>query len=66
MITLRNDFHNTSVNVRADVGDYLTDGQAARIARKLCPSTQHCSCGDELKMRGPQDDGVYIFCQRIY
>ena len=60
LITLRNDFHNTSVRVRADYGDFLTDNQARRVARTLCPGTSCCCGEDELNTRGPQDDNIMV------
>ena len=51
MITIRNRFHNTSVTVRANLGDILTDGQMRRIRRELC-GISDCRCGT---IRGHQE-----------
>jgi hypothetical protein len=55
MITLTNDFHNTSIRVRPH-GNFparISPSQTARIRRALCP-VYACSCGDALGTRGPQ------------
>ena len=44
MIDINNDYHNTTVRVRADVGDILTPSQLHRIRRELC-GIEDCSCG---------------------
>lgn len=54
MITLRNDFHDSEVRLRASVGDKLTKSQVKRSRRTLCPNPD-CTCGGELGERGPQD-----------
>ena len=64
MITLTNDFHGTSVRLRASLGDYLSDSQIKRAARVLCPAAD-CFCGHgELNTRGRQD-GFYIDFGRV-
>ena len=55
MITIRNDFHNTAVRVRANVGDVLTISQVKRCRKTLC-SIDGCTCGGVLSERGPQYD----------
>ena len=53
-ITLRNNFHNTTVNVQIDTDGYLTTRQVKRARATLC-GIKECTCGDELGQRGPQD-----------
>jgi hypothetical protein len=48
-ITLRNDFHNTEVNVVLK-GDTLTRNQMYRVKKALC-GRDNCACGP---IRGPQ------------
>lgn len=67
--TLRNDFHNTSVNVRAEglshiyneVEIKLSKSQIERACKSLC-GIKDCTCGDDCGMRGPQltNDGKRI------
>jgi len=52
MITLTNDFHGTSTQIRAEVGDTLNETQVKRIERRLCPSYSSCGC---TPIRGRQD-----------
>ena len=64
--TLRNDFHNTSVNVRCQGIQYtpyeieitLSESQKKRTKKALC-GVQGCTCSDETGMRGEQDS-VYF------
>ena len=50
-ITLRNDFHNTTVDLRAaSLPHTLTPSQERRVLRVLCGVTG-CTCGG---VRGPQ------------
>ena len=51
MITLKNNFHNTETKIRAQVGDTLTEIQAKRIERRLCPYPE-CGC---TPVRGKQE-----------
>jgi len=51
MITLTNDWHNTSTQIRANVGDRLNETQVRRIERRLCPYSD-CVCQP---IRGKQD-----------
>lgn len=58
LVTLVNDFHGTSVNVRAEVMCHgvhceiaLTDSQWSRVNRKLCGMSD-CACGG---LRGRQE-----------
>jgi hypothetical protein len=55
-VTLRNDFHNTEINVNVtDPKGYLSVAQTRRVKDALCGITD-CCCGD---VRGPQgDDGL--------
>jgi hypothetical protein len=60
-LTLTNDFHNTSANLRATVlwhGMHcevsLTAHQMKRAARKLCGVTG-CTCGGPAGIRGRQE-----------
>jgi hypothetical protein len=57
MITLTNDFHGTSVNLRAKIGDVLTMEQAARARLVLC-GIHGCKCGGCLNQRGKQTVGL--------
>ena len=70
MITLTNDFHNTSIRLRAKFDDYLSTGQVKRAARTLCPVSD-CYCGQTAaNIRGRQNGfdllqiGMGIFVQR--
>ena len=54
MITLRNDFHNTEVRLRAKRGDRLTPSQIRRAWETLC-GIPGCTCGGPLGERGPQE-----------
>ena len=58
MITIRNDFHNTEVRIRANIGEELTWSQIMRARRKLC-GIAGCTCGGPCGERGPQD-GFYL------
>ena len=49
--TLRNDFHDTRVNVRVLEDGRLSKTQVRRIRRELC-GIHDCRCG---AVRGPQD-----------
>lgn len=52
IVTLRNDFHNTEVDIRVPHLPYtLSKGQMARIWRVLCGQND-CTCGG---VRGKQD-----------
>ena len=51
-ITLKNDFHNTQVNLIPKDG-CLSVGQIQRARRELCGS-RSCCCGRELGQRGSQ------------
>ena len=65
MNTFKNDFRNTSVRLRASLGDYLSDSQIKRAARVLCPAAD-CFCGHgEINTRGRQDDGFVIEFGRV-
>ena len=60
-ITLRNDFHNSEVTLRAEVLShihhtataYLTIGQIKRAKRELC-GIAGCTCSGDAGTRGPQ------------
>jgi hypothetical protein len=52
MITLTNDFHNTSVSVRLN-NQFLTKNQESRVYKKLC-GIKGCACGNAIGMRGAQ------------
>lgn len=54
MITVYNDFHNTSVSLRADIGAELTASQIRRARKELC-GQDGCRCGGPLGERGPQE-----------
>ena len=52
IVTLRNDFHNTSVDVRVPCVPYtLSAGQWSRVRQELC-GMRGCLCG---VLRGDQD-----------
>lgn len=52
IITLTNDFHNTSVNLRANMGDTLSASQVRRARNSLCGNSD-CTCSGDLGTRGP-------------
>ena len=61
MITLTNDFHNSSVNVRAQLGTDLSERQVRRIRRVLC-GIEDCTCSARTGVRGEQQywiDDIY-------
>lgn len=63
LITLRNDFHNSSVTIRANALPHvITPSQEKRVLRALCGVTG-CTCGG---VRGPQrgPEGQKIVVQR--
>lgn len=59
--TLRNDFHNTTVNVRAqgvqhiwnEINIKLSPSQIKRAKKALC-GVAWCACGNDAGMRGNQ------------
>jgi hypothetical protein len=53
MLELKNDFHNTSVRIRARVGQRLSPRTIQRIQRALC-GMDDCLCSGWLGHRGPQ------------
>lgn len=53
MITLHNDFHNTHIRLRAELGQPLTRSQVKRARTALC-GIRGCTCGGNLRERGPQ------------
>jgi hypothetical protein len=52
-ITLRNDFHNSEVTLRAVAGQELSLLQVLRARRILC-GIKGCTCGGNLGERGQQ------------
>ncbi len=54
MITIKNNFHNSEISLRANVGDELTARQIERSKRELC-GMDGCTCGGPVGNRGPQD-----------
>ena len=52
-ITLRNDFHNTSVTLKMKSG-FPSIYQIERSQKTLC-GIAGCTCGDVIGMRGKQD-----------
>ncbi len=55
--TLRNDFHNTSAELKTRVRGgmcSLTTRQVCYYGSLLC-GVDGCTCGDELGLRGPQE-----------
>jgi len=61
VITVRNDFHNTQINLRLCYewrsGFELTPSQVQRARRVLC-GVKDCTCGGALGERGPQDVAI--------
>jgi hypothetical protein len=61
-ITLTNDFHGTSVNLRCEVLShiyhtstaYLSVGQIKKAKKELC-GTSGCTCSNDAGIRGPQE-----------
>jgi hypothetical protein len=77
-LTIKNDFHNTEVKVRAkrrihhDDEVMLSPSQVKRIRRVLCG--MHCTCGGFLSERGHQeyedlfpleDGGCFLYADRF-
>jgi hypothetical protein len=60
-ITLNNDFHGTSVNLRAN-GDRLSAGQVAKARRTLC-GVAGCRCSGKTGMRGAHDFELVENCE---
>ena len=58
MITLRNSYHCTAVQVRVQIGDELTPSQVQRARQTLC-GIHGCTCGGPAGERGPQD-GFFV------
>ena len=60
--TLRNNFHNTQVNVRCqgvqhmagEINIKLSATQIKRVKRALC-GVAGCTCGNDASLRGPQE-----------
>ncbi len=63
-ITLKNNFHNTSVNLRVS-GEKLSAPQVKRARRALC-GISGCTCGNELGQRGPQEVDIEIIYDNRY
>ena len=61
-ITLRNDYHNTEVNMRPRNGR-LTKGQIDIAKRQLC-GVKGCACGDAMGCRGKQAVRIEIIIDR--
>jgi len=62
LFTLRNDFHNTEVRVRAIAVDgwiTLTPSQAERARKALC-GIKECTCSGSAGTRGPQDIRILV------
>ena len=61
-VTLRNDFHNSSVNLRCEVLSHIhneatiypTAGQIAKAKKALC-DIDGCTCSGDAGTRGPQE-----------
>ncbi len=58
MITIKNSFHNSQINLNVQIGDYLTNSQIKRSKRILC-GVHGCTCSGIAGDRGTQD-GFYI------
>ena len=52
LVTIRNDFHNTSARVNPDRP--LSAATVSRVRRELCGMAD-CSCGGQVGERGPQE-----------
>ena len=76
-ITLRNDFHNSSVTLNADVRShihnvataYLSTGQIRRAKQELC-GIDGCTCSGEAGTRGrqelPSGKRLEVNCDAVY
>ena len=53
MITITNDYHNSAVTLRANVGDELSRSQIRRARAALC-GLDGCTCGGPIGDRGRQ------------
>lgn len=61
LVTLRNDFHNTEVTLRAEVLSHIwhtatiypSKAQAKRAKKVLC-GISGCTCSNDFGTRGPQ------------
>lgn len=53
MITITNDFHNSSVTLRVNLGQWLSKSQIQRARNTLC-GISGCTCGGNLSERGRQ------------
>lgn len=53
MLTILNDFHNTTAQVRPGLDGILSASQVLRVRRKLC-GVSECRCGGTLGERGPR------------
>lgn len=62
LVTLKNDFHNTSINIRCEVLSHIhhtatiypTKSQIRKAKKVLCGSPE-CTCSDPAGTRGPQE-----------
>lgn len=65
VVTLVNDFHNTSIRVNLEYGKIVLAKQIKVWKSTLCGVTD-CTCSGELGTRGPQEDlwrkGLEIDC----
>lgn len=59
MITLTNDFHRTTVKIRAMPGMELSPAQIKRARKVLCGQPA-CACGGPLGERGPQPGKLVV------
>lgn len=57
--TIRNDFHNSTANVRVSGDGVLSAGQIRTVRNKLC-GISGCTCGGELSQRGRQDCDIEL------
>lgn len=65
MITLTNNYHDTTVRLHANIGDTLTVNQVKRARRVLC-GLSGCSCGGNLGERGKQAVEIVPVYHRDY
>lgn len=58
LITIKNDYHNTSASVRVEsLPAILSRQQMYRVQRKLC-GIAGCACGGDISERGQQDVSI--------
>jgi len=63
MVTLYNDFHNTTARVRVGANGMLSPNQVKNAQNRLC-GIGGCQCSNDLGQRGPQE--ARFDCYREY